>query len=54
MKVWHYPTQQCVYTFDEKERQPLALDFNNTHTRLFVAGIRNPLKGFDSPYFRLF
>ncbi|CAF0843803.1 unnamed protein product [Adineta steineri] len=38
VKVWHYPTQQCVYTFDEKDRQPLALDFNSNHTRLYVAG----------------
>ncbi|CAF4640969.1 unnamed protein product, partial [Rotaria sp. Silwood2] len=38
VKVWHYPTQQCVFTFDEKERQPLALDFNCNYTRLYVAG----------------
>ncbi|CAF3789579.1 unnamed protein product [Rotaria sp. Silwood1] len=38
VKVWHYPTQQCVFTFNEKERQPLALDFNSTYTHLFVAG----------------
>ncbi|CAF1598639.1 unnamed protein product [Adineta ricciae] len=38
VKVWHYSTQQCVYTFDEKDRQPLALDFNASHTRLYVAG----------------
>ncbi|CAF4103404.1 unnamed protein product [Rotaria sp. Silwood2] len=38
VKVWHYPTQQCVFTFDEKDRQPLALDFNSTYTHLFVAG----------------
>jgi len=44
VKVWHYPTQQCVFTFDEKERQPLALDFNSTYTLLFVAGIINHMK----------
>jgi hypothetical protein len=38
IKVWHYPTQQCVYTFDEKERQPLTLDFNCNYSHLFVAG----------------
>ncbi|CAF3659271.1 unnamed protein product [Rotaria sordida] len=38
VKVWHYPTQQCVFTFDEKDRQPLALDFNYNYTRLYVAG----------------
>lgn len=38
VKVWHYPTQQCVYTFDEKERQPLTLDFNSNFQSLFVAG----------------
>ena len=38
VKVWHYPSQQCVWTFDEKDRQPLALDFNSTYTRLLVAG----------------
>ena len=46
VKVWHYSTQQCVYTFDEKDRQPLALDFNASHTRLYVAGKKtnNPSK----------
>ncbi len=44
VKVWHYPTQQCVFTFDEKERQPLALDFNCTYTRLYVAGKINQMK----------
>ena len=38
MKVWHYPTRQCVWTFNECSRQPLALDFNNNYTRLLVAG----------------
>lgn len=38
IKVWHYPTQQCVFTFDEKERQPLTLDFNCNYSRLYVAG----------------
>ncbi|CAF3183181.1 unnamed protein product [Rotaria socialis] len=38
VKIWHYTTQQCVFTFDEKDRQPLALDFNSNFTRLFVAG----------------
>ncbi|CAF1417265.1 unnamed protein product [Rotaria sordida] len=38
VKIWHYSTQQCVFTFDETERQPLALDFNSTYTHLFVAG----------------
>ncbi len=38
VKIWHYPTQQCVFTFDEKERQPLALDFNCNYTRLYVGG----------------
>ncbi|CAF1088641.1 unnamed protein product [Adineta steineri] len=38
VKVWHYSTQQCIFTFNEKERQPLALDFNCSYTRLYVAG----------------
>jgi hypothetical protein len=44
VKVWHYPTQQCVFTFDEKDRQPLTLDFNCTYTRLFVAGTKKSYK----------
>jgi WD40 repeat protein len=54
VKVWHYPTQQCVFTFDEKDRQPLALDFNSNYARLFVAGIINHLKKLQIPSFYSF
>lgn len=48
VKVWHYPTQQCVYTFDEKDRQPLTLDFNCNYSRLYVAGKLSTKKELNS------
>lgn len=49
VKIWHYPSEKCVFTLDENERQPLTLDFNCNYNHLFVAG-EFPLLFFSSSF----